>query len=260
MPFIDDLQRPAEAIAQFPRGLVQPPDSFRFSADALLLAAFARPQEKEKHLLDLGCGCGVVAFAALLDAPGRTAIGVDIDQALLDACTANAMRLGLGQQVTTIAADISSAEERRRIPHGSFDLAYANPPYYLPERGRLAQQARRAAARFDTGQLLLHFLLGAYRGLKSKGRLALVFPAARLADLLLALRNARLEPRRLRPVHSKAQHAAHLVLVEAKKDAKPDLVLEAPLILHEGNGASTRLTEAARAFCPYLACNDGVSA
>lgn len=250
-----DLDTATEARGFFPRGLMQPPDSFRFSADALLLAAFAPPLEKEKKLLDLGCGCGVVTLAAILSAPGCTALGVDRDKELLAACIENAARLGLQHSFSVMAADIRDSEERQRIPAGLFDMAYANPPYYRPECGRVSRSAGSRTARFGETSLLADFLRAAYRGLKHHGRLALIFPAARLPDLLQTLRMTRLEPRRLRSLHSRVQQPARLVLVEAKKGAKPDLVLEPPLILYEGGGTETRPTKAALAFCPYLACN-----
>ena len=250
-----DFHSTIDAKKKFPRGLTQPPGLFRFSEDALLLAAFARPAKKETQLLDLGCGCGVVAFAALLGSPACTALGVDVEQELLAACSENAKLLGLQQSVATMAVDLRCDEERRLIAPDFFDLAYANPPYYQPERGRLSQESGCRTARFDEAGLLPGFLSAAYRGLKNKARLALVFPAARVPELLQSLQARRLQPRRLRSVHSRADKAAHLVLVEARKDVKPDLVLEPPLILHEGDGANTRLTKAALDFCPFLACN-----
>lgn len=252
-----DFHSAMDAKKKFPRGLIQPSGLFRFSEDALLLAAFARPSKREAQLLDLGCGCGVVAFAALLGAPDCTALGVDVDGDMLAACSENAKLLGLQQNTTTMKADLRRSEERRCIPPDLFDLAYANPPYYQQERGRLSQEVGRRTARFDEAGLLSGFLSAAYRGLKNKARLALVFPAARVPELLQSLQACRLEPRRLRPVHSRADKAAHLVLVEARKDVKPDLALEPPLILHEGSGASTKLTKAALDFCPFLACNEG---
>ena len=58
----------AEARRAFPAGLEQPEGSFRFSVDALLLAAFAasRTADVTIRFIDLGTGCGVVGLAYLL--------------------------------------------------------------------------------------------------------------------------------------------------------------------------------------------------
>ncbi len=241
-----------QARAFFPRGLVQPEGACRFSADGLLLAAFLKPEPKEGPLLDLGCGCGAAAFAALLGRGERETLGVDLDEALLAAAEENARLLGLDRNFATMLADLRNEEERRRIPAGAFGLACANPPYHRAERGRVPPGEGRRGARFDQAGLLESFLRAAHRGLAPRGRFAVVFPAPRLADLLSAMRAAKLEPRRLRCVHGKADAPAQLVLAEARKGGRPDLTLEPPLILHEGQGRETRLTEAAREFCPYL--------
>jgi tRNA1Val (adenine37-N6)-methyltransferase len=253
-----DLAGTATARALFPRGLLQPGGLFRFSADALLLASFGLPSGKENHILDLGCGCGVVAFAAMLPRPGVSCLGVDADARLLAAAGANARKLGLDSGFTALLADLAEPGERRRIPACAFDLAYANPPYHPAGHSRLSREPGRIPARFDRQGLLRAFLLAARRGLKSGGRFFLVFPAARLAELLAELRPARLEPRRLRPVQSRVDNAARLVLVEAKKDAGPGLVLEPPLILHQGEGENTRFSQEALDFCPHL-CQGGAA-
>ena len=53
----------------FPAGLEQPEGSFRFSADALLLAKFTAGQALPENavLAELGTGCGVVSLAVLLE-------------------------------------------------------------------------------------------------------------------------------------------------------------------------------------------------
>ncbi|MEG2005461.1 MAG: hypothetical protein RR014_05430, partial [Bilophila sp.] len=99
--------------ARFPRGLEQPEGSFRFSMDALLLAAFAAQeqgafaaeeqgafatQEKEDArpqttFADLGTGCGVVGLALLLRQKGH-GIGLDLDADLVLAAQRNAAHLG----------------------------------------------------------------------------------------------------------------------------------------------------------------------
>lgn len=81
----------------------------------------------------------------------------------------------------------------------------------------------------------------------------MVFPASRLTELFAALSRSCLAPRRLRPVFSREGAPASLVLVEARKNTRPDVRLEPALILHEGTGTDTRHTSAALEFCPELA-------
>jgi tRNA1(Val) A37 N6-methylase TrmN6 len=60
----------------------------------------------------------------------------------------------------------------------------------------------------------------------------MIYPAVRCIDLLAAMRRARIEPKRLRMVHSFAGAEAALVLIEGNKDGRPGLKVLAPLIVY----------------------------
>ncbi|MFH2099869.1 MAG: SAM-dependent methyltransferase, partial [Pseudomonadota bacterium] len=64
----------------------------------------------------------------------------------------------------------------------------------------------------------------------------------RLTDLFFTLRQARLEPRRLRLIHTRALDPARLALVEAVKNAAPGLSVDPPLVLYEPGGEYTAET------------------
>lgn len=102
----DDGPDEAAARARFPRGLHQPAGSFRFSADALLLASFAGGTAA-RSFADLGTGCGVVGLALLLGSSRLSGVGIEQDAALVNAARANAHRLGLSTRFTVHHADLT---------------------------------------------------------------------------------------------------------------------------------------------------------
>ena len=61
----------------------------------------------------------------------------------------------------------------------------------------------------------------------------------RLMELLGTLREYRLEPKRLRMVHSFADTQANMVLVEAVRGGKPYMRVEPPLIIYREPGVYT---------------------
>jgi tRNA1Val (adenine37-N6)-methyltransferase len=128
----------------------------------------------------------------------------------------------------------------------------ANPPWRISGTGRRIVSAVRQRALEAPQDTLADFVRAAAFLLRRHGRFACVFPPARLGDAFAALRSARLEPRRLRCVHPRQGAKASLVLLEARKNARPDLAIEAPLILHPGTRGS-RFSPEALAFCPWLA-------
>jgi tRNA1(Val) A37 N6-methylase TrmN6 len=65
----------------------------------------------------------------------------------------------------------------------------------------------------------------------------LIFPALRTVDLLVALRGAKLEPKRLQFVHPRIAEEAKFILIESIKGGGVELKIMDPLILHETYGA-----------------------
>ena len=91
----------AEARRAFPAGLEQPEGSFRFSVDALLLAAFAasRTTDVTMRFIDLGTGCGVVGLAYLLLKRNICqGFGMDCNPELIAAAQNNTDKLGFSDR------------------------------------------------------------------------------------------------------------------------------------------------------------------
>ena len=230
----DEAAASPEALARgyFPRGLAQPAGSFRFSADALLLAEFAASESaRPLRGLDLGCGCGVVGLGVMLKMPAARFTGIDIDERLTAAARENAVRLGLAARYLALCADLNQYKNIPEIRPGSFDFVVANPPYRRAGSGRLSPENLRNSALFESNGELDIFISAAARALKNSGRFFCVYSAERLPELCAALAANKLTPKRIRPVHSKAGGAALLVLLEARLNARPGLKWEPPFYL-----------------------------
>lgn len=239
---------------RFPRGLSQPSRGFRFSLDALLLAAFAGRERVRGRVLDLGAGCGVVGLGLALDHPDFFGVGLDVNPDMLAHARENARRLGLADRFAFLAGDV-------RFPGclapESADLVLCNPPYRDPSSGRVCPDASRTMARFEAGASLADFVRAAAWAVRNRKPCAFIHLAERADELLHLLREGRLQPKEIRFVHPSVHGPARLALVRAVKNGGPGLTVAAPLILHEGEGESSRLTAGALAFCPRLACNSG---
>lgn len=261
-----------QARQHFPRGLIQPQGTFRFSIDALLLASFAQCGAKcwaKKNAIvnmaDLGTGCGVVGLAYCLLHEQVRGLGVEIEPRLVKAALENAKLLGFNERFTAIQGNMGALwNEKTRhdetLRKASYDVVLTNPPYRLPQSGRASATAERQQALFEESGTLQDFVGTGAKLLRNMGRFNIIYGAARLPDLLITLREHKLEPKRLRMIHSYIDSPARLVLVEAMRGAKPDLIVEPPLILYEpqnkNSTQSTRqYTQEALAFCPFLSCN-----
>ena len=223
-------------------------NGYRFSLDSILLAAFARFKPKDR-IVDLGAGCGIVALLAALWHPGISAVAVKIQADLAALARANAVDNNLADRVVVIEGDLRRI---KRAETGAVDQVLANPPYYPHGTGRLNPDDEKAVARHEILANLADFTAAGRRLLALGGRFAVIYPAERCVDLIWQLRQAGLEPKRLRLAHPYPGAEAGHVLVEAVRGAGPGLRIETPLFVRASAGGPY-LPEVAAMLRPFNA-------
>lgn len=212
--------------------VIQGRDGYRFSIDPVLLCAFARPPATAR-ILDLGTGCGVIPLLLASQSGQRALVGLELQEQLADRARRSVELNGMSAQIEIVRGDVCLASDL--FAPESFDVVTANPPFRTPGSGRVSPGDERAAARHELSGTLVDFLRAAAFVLPTGGVLNLVFLAERLAELIAELRCFRLEPKRLRLVHSRLSEPARMVLVQARKNSQPGLAVEPPLIVYRGD-------------------------
>lgn len=244
----------AEARRAFPAGLEQPEGSFRFSVDALLLAAFAasRTTDVTMRFIDLGTGCGVVGLAYLLLKRNICqGFGMDCNPELIAAAQNNTAKLGFSDRFALHTGELADTRflENLRMEASPVQLVMANPPWRLVGSGRLpATEARRKALFGDKGTFPL-FASAASSLLEEDGRFACIISPDRLQDMLAALNGAGLTPYLLQYIHKQKTSPATFVLIEARKGAHAKPSVAEPIALY---GPERFFTLESLAFCPFL--------
>ena len=147
----------------------------------------------------------------------------------------------LQDRMTVIKAD--AMEASRIIGSCSVDAVICNPPYGHPSASLISPTETKATARSQNEHTLNHFLKGAFKILKGKGRLILVYPAAQMLFLMKRLQENHLEPKRFQLVYPHEDKPANLVLLEAVKDAKPTLHPMPPLMVYNADGSLTNVVK-----------------
>ena len=209
---------------------------FRLSTDSMLLADFCR-LAPQSAVCDLGCGCGSLSLLLCGKYPLLRVTGVELQPQAAALAEENAAQDGLDGRFSVIRGDLR--EHRTLLAHGSFDAVVSNPPYYPVGSGKCAASPALAAARTELTCSLGELCTCAAWLLRSGGRFFLVHKPERLADLMVSLRENRLETKRLRLVRHRAGGPGSLVLLEARLDGKPGLVFEPDLALFDENGAES---------------------
>ncbi|MGH7817276.1 MAG: tRNA1(Val) (adenine(37)-N6)-methyltransferase [Candidatus Binatia bacterium] len=209
--------------------LFQSRSGHRFSLDALLLAHFATVKRREK-VIDLGTGNGIIPLI-LANLHSQVSItGVELQRGLAERAARNVKLNRLENRIQIRRGDVRAV--RFVGAPESFDVVVCNPPYRRPGSGRLSSNDEKQIARHELHGELADFLDAAVFLLNAKGRTALVYLAGRAVDLVSSMRQARLEPKRLRLVHSFSDVAASLVLVEGVKNGRSGIDILPPLIVY----------------------------
>jgi len=204
---------------------------YRFSVDAVLLGSFLRGGADDT-ILDLGAGCGIVSLIAAHRGLGKRIHAVEIQPALAALAGQNVLMNDFAGRIEIHCADLRTIAAF--LPAGSFDWVVTNPPYRPAGSGRQNPEPERAAARHELYAALEEVVAAAAFALRTKGRLAIVYPAIRGASLIQALREKRLEPKRLQVVYSYPGSPARLLLAEAIKGGGEELEILAPFYIYEG--------------------------
>ena len=210
-----------------------------FGTDALLLAAFAMPKQKDRAC-DLGTGCGIIPFFWL--ARGAQAVtGAEIQETAVSQARRSAALSELGERLTLVLTDVR--EKHAALPANGFDVVSVNPPYTQTGRGLVSRADAAKTARHETQLTLEDAAACAARLLKFGGRFCFCLPPERLPEAVCVCRAAGLEPKRLQLAAARQEKAPWLFLMECRKGGKPGMKVEPLLCVR---GADGRYTPAMR--------------
>ncbi len=235
--------------------LIQKKQGLTFGTDAFLLAAFIRPQPCA-HAVDLGSGTGIIPLLLCAKQKVARVTAVEIQPSFADLIRRNAELNGQGHRITPLLTDVRDLKQSQI--GGEVELVCANPPYLPVGAGRTNRDTEKELARHEIAGTVWDFCAAAGRLLKTKGRFVCVFRPERLCDLFEAMRNNRLEPKRLVTVYGDTSSPPSMVLVEAGKDAAPGLSILPPLFLYQDRDLSDpsgRREMTPRAAAIYEACS-----
>ena len=204
-----------------------------FTTDAVLLSDFARVKQSDT-IADLGTGTGIIALL-MYGRYAMKAVGFEIQEQLCDMASRSFILNGLHTQLRAVHMDYREAYS---FYNGKFSAVVCNPPYY-DSTDITSPDPSRAVTRTKVNCPINEITLSATRILKSGGKLFMCYPAAQLCDLICALREASLEPKKLRFVRSRRDKTPYIVLVEARKDGGRGITYNPDLILLNNDGTET---------------------
>jgi len=233
------LLKPGERLDSLQYGdlrIIQRSDAFRFGTDAVLLADFASARSGD-YVVDMGTGTGIIAILMASRQVKSRYAALEIQPDMAEMAGRSVRVNGMQERIEVRCCDFREAAALYGF--GRFSLAVCNPPYGKAGGSLLSRTDAQRIARHESGCTVDDVARSAFQLLRTGGRLAVVFPAPRMLEMMSAMEAHRLAPKRVRTVHSTAAREPRLVLIEAVKDGGSMLHWLPPLILNNPDGTPT---------------------
>ena len=228
---IDDLEYKGLKIIQNQKG-------FCFGIDAVLLSDFAKNIKKDSKVLDLGTGTGIISILLCGKTNLSKIIGVEVQQEVADMAKRSSKLNNLEDKFEIINENIINLD--KIYENNSFDAIVTNPPYKKENTGILNDEKKKLISRHEILAKLEDFIKISNKLLKDKGEFYMVHRPFRLAEILTAMCEAKLEPKRMRLVYPYVDKEPNMVLIEGIRGAKSRMTVDPPLIVYEKDGSYTR--------------------
>ena len=226
---VDDLQRNGLKI-------IQKTDGFCFGMDAVLLSGFANVKRGEQ-VLDMGTGTGIIPLLLSAKTEGKHFTALEIQPEIAKMAARSVAMNHLEEKIEIVNGDIKEAS--RIFGAASFDVVTTNPPYMNDAHGLKNPTEVKAISRHEVLCTLDDVVREGAKVLKSGGRMYMVHRPHRLIEIITAMKQYKMEPKRMCMVHPFKDKEANMVLIEAVKGGGSWLKMEAPIIVYKEPGVYT---------------------
>ncbi len=228
---IDDLQRKLPDGKQLK--IIQNPNWFCFGIDAVLVSDFADIKDGDT-VMDLGTGTGVIPLLLAAKTGAKDIDALEIQRDVSNMAERSVRLNGLQNRINIINANLVGYKTEKQ-----YNVVVCNPPYKTADTGIVNPEDNLKISRHEICCTLHDVVQTASRLLKPQGKFALIHRPERIADIIFEMRTQKLEPKRIRYVHSHIEKPPVMVMVEGRKCGKPYMITEPPLVIYNKNGSYT---------------------
>lgn len=203
----------------------------KFGTDAFLLASFTNAKRRDK-IVDLGTGCGIIPLVLYKKFSPEIIYGIDIQKKAIEQFLHTVSVCKLEERIFPIEKDLKDL--KGVLPFDTFDVVTCNPPYKTADTGILSKKTSHQIARHEILCNIFDVCNTASKLLKTGGKLCICQRPERLADVISAMRENNIEPKRLKMVAKNDKTAPWLFLIEGKKGSRPYMDIEPTLQVMDG--------------------------
>ncbi len=226
---IDELHRNGYQI-------IQNAKKFCFGMDAVLLSGFAVVKPGSR-VLDMGTGTGIIPILLEAKTEGKHFTALEIQPESADMARRSVILNGLEEKINIVVGDIKEAS--KIFGSSTFDVVTCNPPYMEGNHGLKNPEDAKAIARHEVLCNLEDVVREAAAVLKPGGQFYMVHRPHRLVDIITLMTKYKIEPKRMKLVHSYVGEEANMVLIEGARGGGRQMRVEKPLIVYKEPGVYT---------------------
>ena len=217
------------------RKIYQDDDFFSFSFDSIVLANYSTIRKKDKNILDLCSGNGIVPLIMSLRTNNKIT-GIEILEKQVELANKSIEFNHLSNQINMICMDVKDFISKDK--YDSYDLITCNPPYFK-DYSRKNLSYGKMIARHEILINLEDIINISSKLLKIGGNFCLVHRPDRLIDIIKLFNKYNLGLRRIKFVYDRIDRDAVLILIEGSKGRDSKLKIDKPLIVRNSDGSYT---------------------
>lgn len=205
--------------------IVQNSDYFKFSLDSMLLANFVNINMADSKLLDFCTGNCPIPI--ILSSSIKNIVAFEVQKEIYELGD-ESLTLNNINNVKLINDDIKNIGNY--YEEGYFDIITCNPPYFkVIDSSRINDNNVKAIARHEILIKLEDIVSLAYKFLRDKGKLYIVYRPDRLMELLKLFDKYKFGVKKLQCCYNNSDSLSSMILIEAMKNGHDDLKILAPL-------------------------------
>lgn len=217
--------------------IYQDTEMFNFSLDSVLLPNFITINKNIENILDIGTGNAPIPLI-LSTKTNAKILGIEIQKEVYALAQKSIELNKVEDQIKIINGDINILHDQ--LPINYFDIITCNPPFFeVKKDSRLNKNDYKTIARHEISLNINQICTIAKKLLKNNGILGIVHRPERLTDILIAMRENNIEPKKIRFVAPKKGENANTVLIEGVLNGKKGVSVLPTLISHHPNGEYT---------------------
>lgn len=205
--------------------IVQKSDYFKFSLDSMLLANFVNINMSDSKLLDFCTGNCPIPI--ILSNSIKNIVAFEVQKEIYELGD-ESLKLNNINNVKLINDDIKNIGNY--YEEGYFDIITCNPPYFkVIDSSRINDNNVKAIARHEILIKLEDIVSLAYKFLRDKGKLYIVYRPDRLMELLKLFDKYKFGVKKLQCCYNNSDSLSSMILIEAMKNGQDDLKILSPL-------------------------------